>query len=147
MTAWARVISDHQTCVLATVNGSGQPHTSLMCYSVLRMSETAPFEVSLVMMTSSDSKKWRNIEESPTGSVSVLIDSRQSEREPILALTITGAVILPQSGDEELRWIDVLKKKFPDLETLDSRTKAFAVKASSLQLLTGIKDSTTVVCS
>lgn len=96
------------SCVLATTDGN-IPHCSLMAYIA---SETAD---RLYLVTSINTKKYRNIKNHPE--VSLLIDTRGEQvRENTQALTVSGTCYILES-DEEIHSVkEAFKRQHPHLQ-------------------------------
>lgn len=78
-------LAAHDLCVLATAAG-GVPHCSLMGYAMDHERRH------LLLATLPETRKWRNIQESPD--VSILVDNREAlpdlGRDALTAVTISG---------------------------------------------------------
>ncbi|WP_462326176.1 pyridoxamine 5'-phosphate oxidase family protein [Desulfobaculum sp.] len=130
------VLTGHSLCVLATAGPDG-PHTSLMTYVV----PIPPRAMYLV--TSKDSAKWRNIQQSPA--VSLLVDTRlksSDDRSRIQALTVRGTASAVDHPQERAKAAAELERVNPGLEHFLSQPDCvvFRVDIASFQLLSGVAE-------
>jgi nitroimidazol reductase NimA-like FMN-containing flavoprotein (pyridoxamine 5'-phosphate oxidase superfamily) len=129
-----KIILENKVCVMATVSG-GTPHCSLMSYATDKDCRE------IYMATLKDTKKYHNLVANP--SVSLLIDTRNSDKNKTRALTVTGVF---QDVDNEQRATairDALLAKHPELKDFfnNPAIRMVVIKATALQLLDGVTDA------
>ncbi len=130
------LIQENDMCVLATVSG-GQPHVSLMAYMA---SEDG---CRLYLLTSTETKKFRNLSQNPK--VSLMIDDRtgQDSPEEVRALSVSGVCspLDPIGEAQEIK--ERFVKAHPHLKGIaqDPAVRVVAVEVDSLQLLEGPTNS------
>ena len=136
------MVRDHNTCVLATANTDGQPHTSLMTYS------WGNDGLALYFVTRKQSRKFQNISKNPK--VSVMIDTRPAacssdektplqHRAQITALTVTGLAQEVQDAPFYTARQHLLEIN-PGLRTIttEENTAVIKVLVSEFLLLQGV---------
>lgn len=131
------LVREKDSCVLATVSG-GKPHCSLMSYI------TDPECREIFMVTHSQTRKYKNLQENPC--VSLLIDTREEDRNLAVgqkkALTISGTF---QKVDPAIK--GVVREQFlarhPQLKELldDPEAVMISIRLQSFQLLEGVRDA------
>ena len=126
------------TCVLAT-SARNYPHCSLMAYAC---NETCS---ELYMLTSRESRKYKNLMVNPA--VSILIDTRgstlESDHKGTTAMTLSGKFEPVISRSEETGMREGIKTRHPVLGDLldDPDTEVVRIKIESFLLLMGPKDA------
>lgn len=116
---------------MATISDENYPHTSLMTYL------TEDDGAKIHMITSTQTKKWKNLLFNQN--VSLLIDTRESDNDPIKALTVKGKYV--PSEDKDLL-MKRLVLRHPVLKGFAEQKDAelFTIQVQSFQLLEGIND-------
>ena len=132
------LIRSKDVCVLATVSG-GEPHCSLMSYVI--DDDCQEF----FMMTHRNTKKFHNLLQNEF--VSLLIDTREEDvgekRADVCALTINGVFRKIEDPQKEALYREKLLARHPHLKEFaeSGDTQVFCVKALTLQLLKGVRQS------
>jgi hypothetical protein len=88
-----RAVARRSFCVLATSSADGRPHAVGLMY--------APVDLTLYMLTGSDSVKVRNIRENPR--VAVCIPVRRYPFGPPMAVQFQGTATVLETGDPTIR--------------------------------------------
>lgn len=116
---------------MATISEANEPHTSLMTY----ISDQDGKRIH--MITSTQTKKWKNLISNQN--VSLLIDTRESDNDPIKALTVKGKYI---PTDDKENVLKMLILRYPFLKGISNQKDAelFTIQVQSFQLLEGIHD-------
>lgn len=126
------LIQSRRHCVLATAY-ENQPYCSLMAYAA------SPDSIRIYMVTSRDSRKFRNLKENPRASL--LIDSR--DLEAAQALTIEGGFeeINTDAAKKEIR--KLLLADHPQLKNFTDQPDAgyICIHLRSLIFLNGLTDA------
>jgi nitroimidazol reductase NimA-like FMN-containing flavoprotein (pyridoxamine 5'-phosphate oxidase superfamily) len=132
------LVKHKDTCVLATAS-QNKPHCSLMAFA------TNDECSEIYMVTSRDSKKYRNLMQNPT--VSLLVDTRDEAQDSDLlkakALTIEGEFRQIEDTGKKDFVRDRLRAKHPHLEALisDPNSEVFSIRVVSFLLLEGPTDA------
>lgn len=132
-----KILHDNSLCVLCTA-GEGVPHCSLMTYLLSDDQRT------LYMVSTAESKKYRNLLSNPH--VSVLIDTRQdysgSGKGMVSSVTFEGTY-QPLEENDTQRIRLVLAEEHPELSGILSNPEGvlFGIKLDAFLLLNGPVDS------
>jgi len=129
------LVRKKNVCVLATVSDH-KPYCSLMAY----ITDGSCKEI--YMVTHKNTTKFNNIQKNP--SVSLLIDSRETQpRSNAQALTI-GGVFIPLVDDNKIQKIrDRMLESFPHMKDFihHPESEIIRVKINSFLLLDGLIES------
>jgi len=128
------LIREARTCVLAT-SSPNHPHCSLMAYATNASCDE------IHMVTTKNSRKYRNMLENPA--VSLLIDTREgglrSGHAETMALTVSGRSQAVETDAERQRVREALIRNHPDMKGFfeNSEGEPVRIVIESLLLLEG----------
>lgn len=133
-----QLIKNNDILVLATCVEK-KPHTSLMAYT------SSDDGLEIYMLSSTESKKWKNINQNPN--VGIMIDDRdeklEESRHTVKALTLTGRHVPIISDTERNSVFNSISKSIPSIseQFTGSNNDIIRIKVASMQLLDGPVDS------